>query len=138
MPSGESDLILRKARVIDPSQDLDEIVDVAVEAGRIAQIGKDLPASNGCAEEDLTGLYMCPGLVDLHGHWYEGSAFGIDPDLCLNHGTGTVVDAGTTGFINYAEFRKRISAARIQVLALLNIAGAGIRIETLQSRGRPH
>ncbi len=126
MPAGEFDLILRKAWVIDPSQDLDAVLDVAIEAGRIAQLGKDLPANDGCGEEDLTGLYMCPGLVDLHGHWYEGSAFGLDPDLCLNHGTSTVVDAGTTGFINYAEFRKRIGTARIKVLAFLNIAGAGI------------
>ena len=65
--------------------------------------------------------------MDLHGHWYEGSAFGIDPHVCLRHGVTTAVDAGTTGFVNFDEFRRhRIESARIRVLAFLNIAGAGI------------
>jgi dihydroorotase len=126
MPMDAFDLILRSARVIDPLQDVDAVLDVGIRDGRIAAIARDLPASPECAEEDLSSLYVCPGLVDLHGHWYEGSAFGIDPDLCLNHGASTVVDAGTTGFINYAEFKRRISDARIRVLAFLNIAGNGI------------
>jgi len=67
------------------------------------------------------------GLVDLHGHWYEGSAFGIDPAICLNHGVTTVVDAGTTGFVNFEELRRtRTENAPLRVLAFLNIAAIGI------------
>jgi dihydroorotase len=101
-------------------------MDIAIRNGVIAEIAPQLSPIEGVQEEDVSGCCLCPGLVDLHGHWYEGSAFGIDPDLCLNHGVCTVVDAGTSGFINYADFRRRNRSARIGVLTFLNIAGAGI------------
>jgi dihydroorotase len=120
------DIVLRNAHVIDPSQDLSQVLDIGVSDGRIAGLG-NLDPSPGAAEYDLRGKYLCPGLVDLHGHWYEGSLFGIDPDVCLNHGVTTVVDAGTSGFVNYHEFRKHgIESARIRVLAFLNIGAVGI------------
>src|SRR5262245_2001737 len=120
------DIVLRNARVIDPSQGLNHVRDVGVRAGRVAAVGPIEP-SPGAVEYDLRGKYLSPGLVDLHGHWYQGSLFGIDPNLCLNHGVTTVVDAGTSGFINYDEFRRHgIGAARITVLAFLNISALGI------------
>jgi dihydroorotase len=121
------DIVLRNAHVIDPSQGINGTCDVAIADGRVAAIGTGLEAAPDTAQEDLKGLYLAPGLVDLHGHWYEGSAFGIDPHVCLAHGVTTAVDAGTTGFVNFEEFRKhRIEGARIRVLAFLNIAAAGI------------
>jgi dihydroorotase len=119
------DIVLRNAHVIDPSQNLNQVVNVGIREGRIAAIGPIEAA--GADEIDLRGKYLCPGLVDLHGHWYEGSLFGIDPDICLNHGVTTVIDAGTSGFVNYPEFRKHtIDRARIGVLAFLNIGALGI------------
>src|SRR5215472_2924645 len=96
------DIVLRNAHVIDPSQNLNRVLDVGIHDGRIAALG-ELGPSPGI---DLHGTYLCPGLVDLHGHWYDGSLFGIDPNICLNHGVTTVIDAGTSGFVNYPEFRK--------------------------------
>ena len=65
--------------------------------------------------------------MDLHGHWYEGSIYGIDPHISLNHGVTTVVDAGTTGFINFPEFRKQtIDRAQIRMLAFLHISCLGL------------
>lgn len=121
------DLILRSAHVIDPSQELDGICDVAIKDGLIAAIGPTLEAPPDTPQQDLDETYLAPGLVDLHGHWYEGSAFGIDPNRCTAHGVTTVVDAGTTGFINFEEFRRNcIETAHVRVLAFLNIAGTGI------------
>jgi dihydroorotase len=75
----------------------------------------------------LHGKIGLPGLVDLHGHWYEGSIYGIDPHISLNHGVTTVVDAGTTGFINFPEFRKQtIDRAQIRMLAFLHISCLGL------------
>jgi len=120
------DTILRTGHVIDPSQNLNRVADIAICNGRIAAVG-DLGPAAGAAEIDLRGKYVCPGIVDLHGHWYSGSLFGIDPDVCLNHGVTTVIDAGTSGFVNYQEFRKHtIEKARIRVLAFLNIGALGI------------
>lgn len=118
-------LVLRGGRVIDPSQDLDRVADVAVQDGRIAAVGEGL--GPGLEERDLRGKYVCPGLIDLHGHWWEGSSWGIDPDICLNHGVTTVVDAGTTGFISFPEFRRtQVRAASVRVLAFVNISAIGI------------
>ncbi len=121
------DLILRHAHVIDPSQEIDRVLDVGVAGNKIAAVAESLAAQPGCRELDLRGKYLCPGLVDLHGHWYEGSAWGIDPDICLNHGVTTAVDAGTCGFVNFVEFRRnRIETAAVQVLAFVNICANGI------------
>jgi dihydroorotase len=121
------DLILRSAHVIDPSQDLDGVCDIAIKDGRVAAVGPKLEAPRDVPQEQMGGAYLAPGLVDLHGHWYEGSAFGIDPNRCVEHGVTTVVDAGTTGFINFELFRRTcIEKARVRVLAFLNIAATGI------------
>jgi len=121
------DLILHHGHVIDPSQGIDGQMDVAIENGLIAELGENLPVSSQTVEVDVAGKYVCPGLVDLHGHWYQGSSYGIDPNGCLNDGVTTVVDAGTTGFINFGEFRRHtIDPAEIQVLAFVHIGGLGI------------
>ncbi|MFN7997535.1 MAG: amidohydrolase/deacetylase family metallohydrolase [Bryobacteraceae bacterium] len=119
------ELVLRNGRVIDPSQGIDRIADVAINSGRIAAIGEI--SGKGAAEEDLRGQYVCPGLIDLHGHWWEASSWGIDPDIGLNHGVTTAVDAGTTGFIGFPTFRKtQMNAATARVLAFVNISAIGI------------
>ena len=77
------DIVLRNAHVIDPSQSIDGTRDVAIRGDRIAAIDTNLEAP-GVDSVDLEGKYLSPGLVDLHGHWYDGSAFGIDPGRCLS------------------------------------------------------
>jgi dihydroorotase len=120
------DMILRNGRVLDPSRAIDRFMDVAIQGGRIAALEPDIPAS-ATVEYDTSGKYVSPGLIDLHGHWYEGSCFGIDPDICLNHGVTTAVDAGTTGFINFPEFRRTtIASARTGVLAFVHIGCMGL------------
>ena len=118
-------MVLRNGHVIDPSQGINRVTDIAIQNGRIAAVGGSLGPA--LVDRDLQGKYVCPGLIDLHGHWWEGSSWGIDPDICLNHGVTTAVDAGTTGFINFPVFRKtQLGAATIRVLAFVNISGIGI------------
>ncbi len=125
-PTMHYDIILRNGRVLDPSRAIDGVMDVAIQGDRIAALEAKMPAT-AAAEYDAAGKYVCPGLIDLHGHWYEGSCFGIDPDICLNHGVTTVVDAGTTGFINFPEFRRTaIANSRMGVLAFINIGCFGL------------
>jgi dihydroorotase len=120
------DLILQNGHVLDPSCDVDGVMDVAIAHGHIAAVGPQLAAA-GATIRDVSGQYVCPGLIDLHGHWYEGSAFGIDPDICLNHGVTTAVDAGTAGFVNFPHFRSHtIDRARIDILAFVHIGCLGI------------
>jgi len=60
------DLILRGGRVIDPSQKLDAITDVAFSGGKVAQIGRALKADAETDVRDLSGVIVTPGLIDLH------------------------------------------------------------------------
>jgi len=61
-------LLIKNGRVIDPSQGLDEVADVLVEAGLVKEIGKNLKAPAGVETVDATGKYVVPGLVDMHVH----------------------------------------------------------------------
>jgi len=61
-------LLIKNGRVIDPSQNLDDVSDVLVEAGVVKEIGKNLPVSAGVEIVDAAGKYVVPGLVDMHVH----------------------------------------------------------------------
>jgi dihydroorotase len=64
-------MLLRGGRVVDPSQDLDESVDVLVVDGEVAEIGADLTAAEDTETVDCFGLVVCPGLIDVHVHFRE-------------------------------------------------------------------
>jgi dihydroorotase len=122
-------LFLRGGRVIDPARGIDARFDVLVRDGRIAELRPPDGATpvEDVDVRDITGCVVTPGLVDLHGHWYDGSAYGIDPAVSLRSGVTTAVDAGTAGFVNFASFRRQsIDSAPLRVLAFLNIAALGI------------
>ena len=125
-----SALLLRGGRVIDPSQGIDGRFDVLIRDGVVAELRA--PDAPGPADADLdvrdvTGTVVTPGLVDLHGHWYEGSAYGIDPAVSLRSGVTTAVDAGTSGFVNFPSFRRQtIDGAPLRVVAFVNISALGV------------
>src|SRR6185503_1457997 len=98
----------RGGRVIDPANGIDGRMDVAVTGGKIVAVKADIPASQGRKVIDASGLYVVPGLVDLHAHvfGYEGS---LAPDAsALRAGTTTIVDAGGSGWRTFDEFRRTV------------------------------
>jgi dihydroorotase len=121
------DLLIRNGHVIDPAQNIDGIADVGIRDGRIESIGPALDHT-GCKDvRDASGTYVCPGLVDLHGHWYEGGLYGINAEIGLNHGVTTAVDAGTAGFANFPEFRRAtIQTSRARILAFVHVSFMGL------------
>ena len=121
------DLLLKGGHVIDPSQSLNSVGDVGIKDGRTVQIGSDLDAT-GCPNvRDISGHYVCPGLIDLHGHWYEGNLYGVDPLMCINHGVTTAVDAGSTGYSNFPEFRRTVlDHSLTDLLAFIHISFMGL------------
>ncbi len=121
------DLLLAGGTVIDPSQSLHAVADVGVQDGRVAQVGANLDSANCPDVRQISGKYVCPGLIDLHGHWYEGNLYGIDPLLCLDHGVTTAVDAGSTGYANFPEFRRTtIDHCLADVFAFIHISFMGL------------
>ena len=130
------DLILRGGHVIDPKNGVDAVRDVAIRAGKIAAVAANLPAGAARKTIDVAGLYVTPGLVDIHVHVFWGirpdvSADGehsVQPDAAgFRTGVTTMVDAGTSGWRDFPEFRRRvIDRAKTRVLALINIIGVGM------------
>jgi len=128
--SHDHDLILRGARVIDPSQNLDRITDVRFHGGRVAAIGDNLQSGAQTELRDVRGMVVTPGLIDLHTHVYwGGTAIGVDAvALARSSATATFVDAGTAGPGNFPGFRKHViePALPVRILPLLNLSFAGI------------
>src|SRR3954464_6144226 len=132
----EYDIVLKGANVIDPKNKINAVRDVAIRGGLIAAVERDIPAAKARKAISLSGLYLVPGLIDLHAHVFAGSEgenlaggdAGIFPDtFALRVGVTTVVDAGSSGRGNFAQFKRTvIDRARTRVLAFLNIGGAGM------------
>src|SRR5262249_21917288 len=106
------DLLLKSGHVIDPANGLDQVMDVAVANGKLAAVAHDIGSDNAGKTVDVSGLYVTPGLIDIHFHvghggaplnWFAPEArsripsLGIPPDLALQAGVTTLVDAGTAG-----------------------------------------
>jgi len=130
MTQTQHDLILRGARVIDPSQEIDRVTDVAFAGGKVAAIGDQLPAGPTTEVRDLKGKIVTPGLIDLHTHVYwGGTSIGVDAvALARTSATATFVDAGTAGPANFPGFRKHViePAMPVRILPLINLSFAGI------------
>src|SRR5579864_5261028 len=123
------DLVLRGGRVVDPSQKLDAIADVAFSGGKVAMVGNALKADAGTEVRDVSGYIVTPGLIDLHTHVYwGGTSLGIDAEeFCRTSGVTTAVDTGSAGPGNFAGFRKHvIEPSQVRILAYLHISHAGI------------
>jgi dihydroorotase len=120
------DLLIKGGRVIDPSQDLDGDLDVAISGDRIAAIAGDIPPSQGREMIDARGKMVTPGIIDLHCH-VAGSllTMSIDPDTAgVLQGVTTVVDGGSAGEAIFGGF----PTSRTRVFCFLHIGSQGLSI----------
>jgi dihydroorotase len=126
------DLLLKNGHVIDPQNNINRVMDVAIAGGKIARVALAIPASEARKVVNLTDLYVTPGLIDIHVHVYTRcgtkNSEGVDPDaFSFRSGVTAMVDAGSAGWREFPDFRARvIDRAHTRVLALLNIVGAGM------------
>ena len=122
------DLLIAGGRVIEPSQKLSDVRDVAITGNKVARIAPNVPRNLARRVIDATGKLVLPGVIDVHGHVYDGIAMGIFPDsVGIAKGVTTIVDAGTTGSFTFPGFRKYVIERSVtRVYALLNIATIGL------------
>ncbi len=130
------DIILKGGHVIDPGNQIDDILDVAIAEGRIAMVAENIPNEHGRKIINVRGLYVVPGLIDPHTHVFVGSTpntfangfSSVSPDdFSFRSGVTTMVDAGTSGWRNFEEFKTQvIDRSTTRVLAFLNIVGVGM------------
>jgi dihydroorotase len=131
------DLLLKGGHVIDAKNQLSGIYDVAIQDGKIAEVAKTIDRASALKTVDVKGLYVTPGLVDIHVHVFASTGeaqsyagdYSLFPDgFTLRNGVTTVADAGSSGYKNFEEFKTHIiDRSRTRVLAFLNIVGAGMR-----------
>jgi len=126
---GGYDLLVTGGRVIDPSQNLDSIMDIGIRNGRIVDIQKDLPRDKAAQQINAIGKIITPGLIDLHAHTYpQASAIGLPADeLVPFTATTTYVSAGDAGGNNFSAFKHYIQAqARSRMFAFVHISSIGL------------
>jgi dihydroorotase len=123
------DLLLKGGHVLDPSQDLDGIYDLAVTKGAISALAPELDWGEAARAIDVSGKLVMPGLVDLHTHAYWGVCeYGVEPDLAfLPRGTTTILDVGSAGAMTLPGFRRYVvERSRTRIKALLHVNTAGM------------
>src|ERR1044071_8538673 len=114
----EYNIVIKGGHVIDPKNNIDEVMDIAISKGKIAQVGKNIDPKKAIQVVDAKGFYVTPGLIDIHSHNF----YGTEPDHSYSNGTSalppdgftfrtgvtTVVDAGGSGWKNFDIFKRNV------------------------------
>jgi dihydroorotase len=131
-------ILIKGGHVIDPKSNTNEILDIGIFEGKIKKIAKNIDPKEARQVVSAKGMYVTPGLIDIHGHVF----FGTQPDHYLSNGlialppdgftfrvgVTTIVDAGGAGWESFPEFKKNvIFSSKTRVLSFLNIVGEGMR-----------
>ncbi|MEO5997506.1 MAG: amidohydrolase/deacetylase family metallohydrolase [Chitinophagaceae bacterium] len=142
MQGQQYDLLIKNGHLIDPKNHINTKRDIAIVNGKIAKVVDHIPASQSKKTIDATGLYVVPGLIDIHTHVFVGTKpdkfadgiYSVSPDdFTFRSGVTTVVDAGTSGWRNFSLFKEQvIDTSQTRVLAFVNIAGSGMSGKPLQ------
>ena len=125
------DLLIKGGHVIDPKNSIDRVMDVAISNGKIAAVAANIAPSDAKKSVDAAGLYVAPGLIDIHVHvymWQDLKGEGVQADaFSFRSGVTTMVDAGSSGWKTFPDFKTRvIDRSKTRILAFLNIVGAGM------------
>ena len=131
-------IVIKGGHVIDPKNNINNVMDIAVKDGRISLIAKNIDAKEGIQVVNAEGLYVTPGLIDIHVHVFNGTNLdqqymngpsSVVPDgFTFRVGVTTVVDAGCAGWRTFPAFKRQtIDRSQTRVLAFLNIVGEGMR-----------
>lgn len=134
----EYTLLIKGGHVIDAKNNINEIMDVAILKDKVVVVSKNIDVKKASQVIDAKGMYVTPGLIDIHSHNF----FGTEPDHYLGNGlealppdgftfrsgVTTVVDAGGAGWKTFDAFKTQtIDHAKTRVLSFLNIVGEGMR-----------
>ena len=140
------DMLIKDGHLIDPQNGIDAGRDVGIKDGKIAAVEHDLDRSRATQVIDAAGLYVTPGLLDIHMHAYAtpdnhdewAGDNSILPDgFSFRSGVTTMVDTGSAGWRNFEDFRRRvIDRCQTRLLALVNISGTGMT--SIMHEQNPH
>jgi dihydroorotase len=134
-------LLLRGGRVVDPSQSLDEKLDVLLVDGEVAELKKGIDAPEDARVVDCAGLVVTPGLIDVHVHLREpggehtetiatgaaSAAAGGFTAICAMPNTDPPIDdPAAVGYV--AAQGRRAGLARVYPVGCISVGRAGERL----------
>jgi dihydroorotase len=131
-------IVIKGGHVIDPKNNIAQVMDVAINDGKIVLVAKNIDTKKATQVVNARDMYVTPGLIDIHthdflgvepNHQYENGNLAIQPDgFTFRNGVTTVVDAGSSGWRTFPTFKAQtIDQSKTRVLAFLNIVGEGMR-----------
>jgi dihydroorotase len=131
-------IVIKGGHIIDPKNKIDAVMDLGIKEGKIALIAKNIDEKEGKTVVNAAGMYVTPGIIDMHVHVYYGTKNGqalmdgmssVSADaFSFRAGVTTLVDVGSAGWRTFPEFKtKIIDNSQTRILAFLNIAGEGMR-----------
>jgi len=132
------DILIKNGHVIDSKNNINKIIDIAIIDNKIALIQKNISRKSALRIIDANGLYVTPGLIDIHSHNFHGtepnnylsnSFDALPPDgFSFRSGVTTIVDVGGAGWRNFKTFKEQIiDRSKTRVLSFLNIIGSGMK-----------
>ncbi len=126
-PADKFDLLIEGGTVIDPGQNLNGAMDVAIHQGKILEVSKNIAKDRAAKIVAAKDRIVTPGFIDIHAHCYDGLGIGMNADRsCLGRGVTTMVDAGSAGYVAFPNFRKYIiNASTTRIAALVHINAIG-------------
>src|SRR4051812_36916949 len=125
------DLLLKNGHTIDPLNNIDGKRDVAIANGKVAAVGEEINPALAKKVIDVSGLYVTPGIIDIHVHVYhtrepEGLSIMADSHS-FRSGVTTMVDTGTAGAKHFLHFKRTvIDRAKTRIFAYINIVDLGM------------
>lgn len=128
----EADILIKNGHVIDPANNIDKMMDVAMKDGLVVRVAPNISPEKAAKVIDATGKYVAPGFIDIHAHVFytdknPSYRWVIADDLCYPAGVTTVVDPGSSGALTFEKLKTEvIDTSKTRTLALINIAAPGM------------
>ncbi|WP_273568983.1 amidohydrolase/deacetylase family metallohydrolase [Maribacter halichondriae] len=134
----EYDMLIKNGHLIDAKNSIDKLMDVAIKDGKVAEVASNIPSKSAKTLIDAKGLYVVPGIIDIHSHNFFGteqdaylsnSFEAVPPDaFSFRSGVTTLVDVGGSGWRNFKTFKAQtIDNSKTRVLSFLNVVGSGMK-----------
>ena len=120
------ELLLKNGRIIDPYNDIDQVMDLAVSEGviKMVETNMDVKAAHTI---DVSGCIITPGWIDIHTHIFPLAEIGVLGEATyFPTGVTSVADAGSTGAGTYEGHRGFLTSNRLNVKCFLNISSGGL------------
>lgn len=125
------ELLVKGGTVIDPAQGIHNQQDIGISQGKVMALVPDIAPSEAKRVIDARGKIVTPGLIDIHTHVADGIVnFAAAPDEAgVFSGVTTVCDAGSTGYANFASFRRFIlPKAQTDLFCFLHMCSTGLAV----------